>query len=146
MSAPVAAVLFCVSLAVTLTAARTFARRLDEVGVALGLPEALIGLLTALAADGPEISSALAALVKGARGASLGVVTGSNVFNLAAMLGLSALIAGRVRVRGEPLVLEGGVGVLAAAIVTALVARALSPPAAAALLAAVLIPYVALVV
>ena len=51
-----AAPLFLVSLAVTLAAARLFARRLDRLGVRFGFPEALIGLLTALAADGPEIS------------------------------------------------------------------------------------------
>src|ERR1700758_423371 len=64
--------LFVVSLAVTLVAARMFARRLDRLGVALGLPEALVGLLTALAADGPEISSALVALAKGEHGGGVG--------------------------------------------------------------------------
>src|SRR5579871_5582527 len=50
---------FVVSLVVTLLAAATFARRLDRLGAKHGLPEVWIGLLTALAADGPEISSAL---------------------------------------------------------------------------------------
>ena len=58
--------LFVVSLAVTLAAAATFARRLDRLGARFGLPEVLVGLLTAAAADGPEVTSALAALVKGA--------------------------------------------------------------------------------
>ena len=104
--------LFVVSLAVTLGAAGFFARRLDRVGARLGLPEAVLGLLTALAADGPEITSALVALAKGAGAVSLGVLIGSNIFNLAAMIGLSALLAGRVRLRREALVLEGGVGLL----------------------------------
>ena len=57
--APVVAVpLFVASLAVTLLAARFFAQRLDTIGTRFGLPEAMIGLLTAVAADGPEISSA----------------------------------------------------------------------------------------
>ena len=59
MSPTLALPLFAVSPAVTLAAARLFARRLDRLGVRFGFPEALIGLLTALAADGPEISSAL---------------------------------------------------------------------------------------
>jgi cation:H+ antiporter len=146
MAPAAAVVLFCVSLAVTLAAARTFAGRLDELGCHLGMPEALVGLLTALAADGPEISSALTALAKGARGASLGVVAGSNVFNLAAMVGLSALVAGCVRVRRESLALEGAVASLTTLIVVALVLGAIPAGVAAALLAVVLLPYLALVV
>ena len=56
----------------------------------------MIGLLTAVAADGPEISSALIALVKGAHTTSVGVLVGSNAFNLAAMIGVSALLTGCV--------------------------------------------------
>jgi cation:H+ antiporter len=138
--------LFLVSLAVTLGAARMFARRLDRHATSRGVPEALVGVLTALAADSPEISSALVALAKGAHGASVGVVVGSNVFNLAAMIGVSALLAGTVRLRREALLLEGTVGVLAL-LMAAGVLLALVPPAAAAAAAAVLlIPYVLLLV
>ena len=99
---PVLAVpLFLVSLVVTLEAAGLFARRLDRLGVRFGFPEALIGLLTALAADGPEISSALFALSKGAHDVGVGVLVGSNGFNLAAMIGLSALLPGACGCRGR---------------------------------------------
>jgi hypothetical protein len=67
-----AALLFVASLAVTLVAARLFARRLDRLGFRFGFPEALVGLLTALAADGPEVTSALVALAKGAHNVSVG--------------------------------------------------------------------------
>src|SRR5579862_2378648 len=99
--------LFMFSLVVTLAAARMFARRLDRLGLRFGLPEAVVGLLAALAADGPEISSALVALIKGAHSVSVGVLVGSNVFNLAAMIGVSALLAGTVLLRREALLLEG---------------------------------------
>ena len=146
MAAAVALPLFLVCLAVTLSAAATFARRLDRLGARFGLPEVLIGVLTALAADGPEVSSALVALFKGAHEASVGVIVGSNAFNLAAMVGLSALLAGSVRVRRATLVVEGGAGLAVAAIVTALLLGALSAILAVALLAAVLLPYLALVI
>ena len=58
----------------TLAAAGFFARRLDRVGLRLGLPETLLGLLTALAADAPEVSSAIAALVRGAHNVGVGSV------------------------------------------------------------------------
>jgi cation:H+ antiporter len=141
MSPALAVPLFLVSLAVTLAAAAVFARRLDRLGVRLGLPEGLLGLLTALAADAPEITSALAALVKGSAGASFGVLVGSNVFNLAAMIGVSALVAGAVSLRREALALEGTVALLAVVITSALVVGALPAVAAFLLLGAVLVPY-----
>src|SRR3981081_2451518 len=112
MGVAVALPLLVISLAVTLGAARLFARRLDVLGVRFGLSETLIGLLTALAADGPEISSALVALSSGEHAVSTGVVVGSNVFNLASMVGLSALLAGGVRLTRSALALEGTVAVL----------------------------------
>src|SRR5215471_20522221 len=99
MTPALAAPVFLVSIAVMLLESAQFARRLDRVGLRLGLPETLLGLLTALAADAPEVSSAIAALVRGAHDVGVGVVVGSNVFNLAAMVGISAIICGRIRIR-----------------------------------------------
>src|SRR5437588_10627008 len=138
--------LFLVSLVVTLAAARLFARRLDRLGVRFGFPEALIGLLTAVAADGPEISSALFALIKGAHDVGVGVLVGSNGFNLAAMIGLSALLSGRVRLPREVLLLDGTVGLLVTVLAGALLLGWLTPGAAAGLAAIVLVPYLALVI
>jgi cation:H+ antiporter len=146
MPALLAVLLFLVSLAVTLVAARLFARRLDWLGVRFGFPESLIGLLTALAADGPELSSALFALAKGANDVGVGVLVGSNGFNLAAMIGLSAFLAGRVRLARETLALEGLVGLLVTGLGAALLLRWLPPGAAAGLSALVLIPYLTLVI
>ncbi len=140
-----AALLFVISLLVTLAAARLFARRLDRLGVRFGFPEALIGLLTALAADGPEISSALFALIRGAHDVGVGVLVGSNGFNLAAMIGLSALLAGGVRLAREVLALEGLVGLLATAVAASLLVGWITPAAATALAALILVPYLALV-
>jgi cation:H+ antiporter len=146
MSSLLAAPLFVVSLVVTLAAARAFAGRLDRLGVHFGLPEALIGLLTALAADGPEISSALVALIKGAHGVSVGVLVGSNVFNLAAMVGLSAVLAGCVRLPRDVLVLEGAVAMLITLIVGALLLAWLSSFVTLVLVACVLAPYLLLLI
>jgi cation:H+ antiporter len=140
-----AAFLFLVSLVVTLAAARLFARRLDRLGVRFGFPEALIGLLTALAADGPEISSALYALSKGANDVGVGVLVGSCGFNLAAMVGLSALLTGRVELSRRVLLLEGMVGLLVTVLAGALLLGWLSPGVAVGSSALVLIPYLVLV-
>jgi cation:H+ antiporter len=129
---------------VTLLAAGFFARRLDHVGLRLGLPETLLGLLTALAADAPELSSAIAALVMGANTVGVGVVLGSNVFNLAAMVGLSVVICGRIRLHREALAVEGAVGLAATLIVAALVTELLGAVVTLVLLGLVLLPYLAL--
>ncbi len=146
MSPLVAAPLFVASLAVTLVAARLFARRLDRLGFRFGFPEALVGLLTALAADGPEVTSALVALAKGAHSVSVGVLVGSNVFNLAAMIGLSALLAGRVWLPREVLLLEGLVGAAITLVAVAVLLGWIAPVAAAILVGCVLVPYVALLI
>jgi cation:H+ antiporter len=144
MTPTLAAPLFVVSVAVMLLASAQFAQRLDHIGLRLGLPEALLGLLTALAADAPEISSAISALVQGDHSVAVGVVVGSNAFNLAAMLGLSAVVAARVRVRHVTLELEAFVGLWLVAVMLAVAAGALVPTAGAGLVAAVVVPYVAL--
>ena len=73
-------------------------RGIDRVSALLRLSGGLIGLLTAVGADAPEISSALVALFTGARDVGMGVILGSNIFNLAALLGVSAVLAVRVAV------------------------------------------------
>jgi cation:H+ antiporter len=141
MLTPIALLLFVTSLAATLAAAGLFARRLDRLGVRLGIPEAVLGLLTALAADGPELSSGVTAMVRGERGVGVGVLLGSNVFNIAAMVGVSALLAGRVRLDRGALVVEGAFALFATAVAAVVLFGWLPAWAAVALLAAATAPY-----
>ena len=116
MSVVVAVLLFVASFALTIASSIVLARELDRIGERLGFSEALLGILTALGADAPEIASAVAAIVAGHKDTGVGVVVGSNVFNIAGLLGLSALLAGPVRIHAHGLVLPGGVAVLVALI------------------------------
>jgi len=84
---------FAASLALAFGASMVFARRLDRLGRRLGWPEAMVGLLTATAADGPELASAIVAITQGSGAVGVGVVVGSNLFNLAAMVGAVELVA-----------------------------------------------------
>jgi cation:H+ antiporter len=142
---PAAAIpVFLVSIGLMLAASAVFARRLDHIGLRLGLPETLLGLLTALAADAPEISSAITALVAHQHAAAFGVVVGASAFNIAAMLGLSAVVTGCVRGRHEALELEAFVGLWVIAVTLAVVAGALGGTTGGVLVAAVVVPYVVL--
>src|SRR5256714_14523146 len=142
---PTAAIpVFLVSIGVMLAASTIFASRLDHIGLRLGMPETLLGLLTALAADAPELSSAVSALVQHQRAVAVGVVVGSNAFNIAAMLGLSALVTARVRARHETLELEGFVGLWLLAVTLAGVAGGLAATIGSGFIAVGVLPYGAL--
>src|SRR5919201_1702006 len=144
MSVALAVPVFLLGLAVTITSSLVLARGFDRIGERLGFSEALLGIVTALGADAPEISSAIAAIVAGHNDTGVGVVVGSNVFNIAALLGLSAVIAGHVRIHRHGLVLSGGVATGAALLGMLIVFRWLPAWAGFLLLVLVLAPYVAL--
>jgi cation:H+ antiporter len=144
VSAPVAVLLFLGGLALTVVSSLALARELDRIGERLGFSEALLGIVTAVGADAPEISSAVVALVTGHEDTGVGVVVGSNVFNIAALLGLSAVIAGPVRIHPHGLVLNGGVAVAVAVIGAALAIDAIPAWAALTLALVIVTPYVTL--
>lgn len=142
---PAAAIpLFVASIALMLLASAVFARRLDHIGLRLGLPETLLGLLTALAANAPELASAVTALIANHHAVAVGVSVGASAFNIAAMLGLSAVVTARVRVRHEALELEAFVGLWMIGIAVAVASGALGGTAGIVLVAVVAVPYVAL--
>jgi cation:H+ antiporter len=134
---------FALSAVLSLAASVLLVSRLERVGERIGVSEALLGLIAALAADGPEITSSITAIAGGHGTVGIGVTLGSNVFNLAALLGLSALIAGRVAFSRREIILEGGVGLWMAVLSLAVVAGAM-PPAVGLLLALIVfVPYLA---
>ncbi len=142
MSAGPTAVLFVASLALTVVSSVVLAEVVDRVGVRFDFSEGLLGIVTALAADSPEIAAAITAIGKGRTGVGLGVVFGSNIFNIAALLGLSAVVAGKVRIRRRALVVQGGVALFATAVVSALALGWVPPPLALVAVLAVFVPYV----
>ena len=135
-------VAFVLAAAISLGASWRLVVSLERVGARIGLSEALLGLLAALAADAPEITSAVTALVRHDPHVGAGVVIGSNVFNLAALLGLSAVVAGEIALHRRVLELGGAVAVWIAAAALLVVAGACSPLAGLLLVLAVLVPYV----
>jgi cation:H+ antiporter len=142
VSTSLALVVFAIGLVVSLAASELLVRGFSRLGARLGLAAGLVGLLTALGADGPEISSAITALLSGARDVGLGVILGSNLFNLAALFGLSAVIAGGLRFRGILLALDGGVNLWSTLVIGALLVVRLSPVLALVLVAAAFLTYV----
>ncbi len=132
---------FSLSLALVVIASFVLSTALDRVGAWLRLSAGLVGIITALGADSPEISSAITALTSGNQDAGLGVVLGSNLFNLASLLGLSAVVAGSVRARVPVVLLNGGVGLAVLAIAGLLIYGAVDGALGLGLMALVFIPY-----
>lgn len=70
-----------------------------SVAAALGLSDLVIALtIVAVGTSLPELATSIIATIRGERDIAVGNVVGSNVFNLLAVLGLSAVIAGEVPV------------------------------------------------
>jgi cation:H+ antiporter len=135
---------FILAAAVSLATSWLLVSRLERVGARLGLSEALLGMVAAIAADAPEITSAVTALGGHHAQIGAGVVIGSNVFNLAALLGLSAVVAGAIALHRKVVLMEGMVAVLVALICLVAVVGAIPPAAGLAAVALVLVPYLVL--
>ena len=132
---------FAAAATVSLSTSWVLVSRLERVGARLGFTEALLGVLAALAADAPEITAAVTALVGHQARIGAGVVIGSNVFNLAALLGFAAVLAGEIALHRRVIVLEAIVA-LSVAVVCVLVIVGLVPPALGLVLVmAVFVPY-----
>ena len=125
---------FAVGAVVSLAMSWLLVARIERIGERLGFSEALLGIVAALAADAPEISAAASALASQQAAVGAGVVLGSNVFNLAALLGLGAVVAGQIGLHRK-VVLLGGVIALLVAAISVLVVTGLLPVLAGLLIA-----------
>jgi cation:H+ antiporter len=134
-------IIFLAGAAVSLSASYLLVTRLERIGSRLGLSEGLLGVLAALAADGPEITSAVAALAMHQNKVGAGVVIGSNVFNLAALLGLGAVVAGRIALHRKVIALGGVVGAWVAVVCLVMVLGLIPAGAGLAAVLAALVPY-----
>jgi len=134
-------VLFLLGTAVSLGSSWILVSRLERLGERARMSEALLGMVAALAADAPEITSAVTALAHGQAAVGAGVVVGSNVFNLAALLGLGAVVAGRIGLHRKVIWLSGTVALWIALVCVLTVVGVCSATAGLVLAVLVLAPY-----
>ena len=135
-------VAFLLCAAVSLAASALLIVRIERLGHRFGVTEAVLGLTAALAADAPEITSAITALVRGQRDVGVGVILGANVFQLAALLGLGALVAGGIVLDRRVVLFEGLAAVWVALVALAVVGGGVSAPAGLVVALVVFVPYV----
>lgn len=117
---------FLAALAATLGASEGLVWGLSRLGLKLGFAAGLLGLVTALGADAPEIASATSAVFSGAKDVGVGVILGSNLFNLAALLGLPGLLVGRLTFPRLVPVADGAANLLVTVVAAGVLLGALS--------------------
>jgi cation:H+ antiporter len=109
VSDPLLVLVVLLGAAISLATSWLLVSRLERVGARLGFSEALLGMTAALAADAPEITSAVTAMLGGKAKIGAGVAIGSNLFNLAALLGLASVVAGRISLHRRAVRTDGAV-------------------------------------
>jgi cation:H+ antiporter len=135
------AAIFVAGAAASLVASWRLVVALERVGARAGLSEALLGVLAALAADAPEITAAVTALVGHENRIGAGVILGSNVFNIAALIGLAGVVSGHIALHRRVIELGGAVGLWIALVAVLLVLGVVAPLAALLLALALFVPY-----
>jgi cation:H+ antiporter len=136
--------IFVVGIAASLASSWILVAALERVGARLGLTESLLGMLAALAANAPEITTAITALVRDDSRIGAGVIIGSNVFNLAALLGLGAALAGQIALHRRVVELGGGVALWVSLVCLAVVVGLISPLGGLVVASAAMAPYLAI--
>ena len=87
---PIVILLFSASLILTMSASAWFTRRLEAVCDALNLPPSLLSLLGALGANIPNYVASIVAIADGQLDVGLGIIIGSNIYNVAIILSIAA--------------------------------------------------------
>ena len=87
-------VLFAVGLAMLVLGANWIVNGAVTFATALGISELIVGLtIVAVGTSLPEIATSVLAGIRGQRDMAVGNIVGSNIFNILAVLGISALVA-----------------------------------------------------
>jgi cation:H+ antiporter len=89
--------IFVVSLAVLLKASDWFIDSAEQIGLSLGVSPFIIGVtIVAFGTSLPELATSIASVLKGESGIVVGNVVGSNITNIALVLGLTAAFTKRI--------------------------------------------------
>jgi len=91
-------VLLIISLIIVIKSADVFVDNLVDIGGALGISQIILGVTAAaIGTSLPEFGSAMIASLSGSVDIGVGTVIGSNIWNIAGILGISAIAAGIIR-------------------------------------------------
>jgi cation:H+ antiporter len=88
------ALFFVLGLAALITGAEALVRGASKIALSFGVSSLVVGLtIVALGTSSPELAVSVGAVMNGTTDIAIGNVVGSNIFNVLAILGLSAVVA-----------------------------------------------------
>ncbi|HEB12560.1 MAG TPA: calcium/sodium antiporter [Actinobacteria bacterium] len=94
--------IFIVSLSTLIKAAGYFTDAAEKIGLALGIPPFIVGVtIVAAGTSLPELAAAIFAMTSGSSDIVIGAVVGSNITNIFLVLGVSVIIAKKIRIIHE---------------------------------------------
>ncbi len=91
---------------------------MQDLAIQMRFSEALLGLIAALGANAPEITSSIFSIYMGQHEIGFGIIIGSNIINIAGILGINALIVGQIRLGIPSLIFNGGMSLFITLLVT----------------------------
>lgn len=96
------------SLIIVIKSADVFVDNLVEIGGALGISQIILGVTaSAIGTSLPEFGSAMIATLSGSSDIGVGCVIGSNIWNIAGILGITAIVAGVIKTDSSGLMRDG---------------------------------------
>ncbi|WP_414470368.1 calcium/sodium antiporter [Methanobacterium sp. ACI-7] len=105
------------SLLIVIKAADLFVDNLVDIGESLGISQIILGVTaSAIGTSLPEFGSAMIATLTGSTEIGVGVVIGSNIWNIAGILGISAFFAGVIHTNRQEIMRDGMMTLLTALI------------------------------
>lgn len=97
-----------VSLIIVIKSADIFVDNLVDIGSALGISQIILGVTaSAIGTSLPEFGSAVIASLSGSVEIGVGTVIGSNIWNIAGILGISATVAGVINTDTQGITRDG---------------------------------------
>jgi cation:H+ antiporter len=109
-----------VSLIIVIKSADLFVDNLVEIGLALGISEIILGVTaSAVGTSLPEFGSAMIAILTGNPEMGISVAIGANIWNIAGILGITALFTGTIATQKEDINRDGLMTLLTALVLTA---------------------------
>ncbi|MDZ4170719.1 MAG: calcium/sodium antiporter [Methanobacteriaceae archaeon] len=96
------------SMIIVIKSADVFVDNLVEIGGALGISQIILGVTaSAIGTSLPEFGSAMIATLSGSSDIGVGCVIGSNIWNIAGILGITAIVAGVIKTDSSGLMRDG---------------------------------------
>lgn len=97
-----------VSLVIVIKSADLFVDNVVDIGEHVGISQVILGVTaSAIGTSLPEFGSAMMSVLSGSPDLGVGVVIGSNIWNIAGILGITAFVAGYIKTGKEELRRDG---------------------------------------